>query len=145
MNSDEFNIFDENYMNEQLNAHLSPEEILSAALYCNVLEINGKKTGLYGADAYAGVTQHGVFFVKAFKQNQFYLSFPFLDIQRCTKKKGLLGEITCFLSLKNGTTIKVLTAKRAGIGSKMCGHTKNRDEFLQCLEKYCVHSCGKIV
>lgn len=134
MDSDEFNIFDESYMKEQLNAHLPPDEILSAALYCNVLEINGKKTGLYGTDSYVGITQHGFFFVQAFQQQPFFLSFPFSDIQYCTKKKGLLGAITCFLSLKNGTTIKILTAKRAGIGSKMYGHTQNRDEFLRCLD-----------
>lgn len=125
-------------MKEQLSAYIPPDELISAALYCNVMEINGKKTGLYGADAYVGITEHGFHFVKAFELGHFYLVFPFLEILCCTKRRGLLGQVTCFLSLKNGVTIKFLAAKRAGIGSKMYCHSENRDKLLQCLDKYCL-------
>lgn len=135
---DEVSIFDENYMKQQLNAYLPPGERISAALYCNVLRVNGKKTGLYGADAYVGITEQGFYFVKAFGPERFYLVFPFLELLSCTKKKGILGQITCFLSLKNGNTIKFLSAKRAGIGLQRNYHTENRDKLLQYLNKYCV-------
>lgn len=138
--SNKINIFDENYMIKQLSMYVPKEEVISTALYCNLLEINKKKTGLYGADAYVGITEHGFYFVKVFEPEHFYLEIPFSEILYCTRKKGILGQITCFLSLKNGNTIKILIAKRAGIslkGSKMSHHTENRDKLLQYLDNYC--------
>lgn len=62
----------------------------------------------------------------------------FDDKQGVGKLEGLLGQVTCFLSHKNGVTIKFLSAKRAGIGSKMYYHSENRDKLLQCLDEFCL-------
>lgn len=62
--------------------------------------------------------------------------FPLTDIQSCEIKKGWMGSIKCFLTMKNGSYFKLMFPKLGGLGGGMPHHTEYREAIIACLSKH---------
>ena len=58
------------------------------------------------------------------------------DIQRCVIKKGWLGSVKCFITMKNGNYFKLMFPKLGGLGNGMPHHAQYRDAIIERLSKY---------
>lgn len=56
--------------------------------------------------------------------------FPLADIQSCDIKKGWMGSMKCFITMKNGSYFKLMFPKLGGLGGGMPHHTQYRDTIM---------------
>lgn len=56
--------------------------------------------------------------------------FPLTDIQSCDIKKGWLGSVKCFITMKNGSYFKLMFPKLGGLGGGMPHHAEYRDAII---------------
>lgn len=56
--------------------------------------------------------------------------FPLTDIQSCEIKKGWLGSVKCFITMKNGSYFKLMFPKLGGLGGGMPHHAEYRDAII---------------
>ncbi|MCI8624651.1 MAG: hypothetical protein HFG26_13465 [Provencibacterium sp.] len=56
--------------------------------------------------------------------------FPLADIQDCKMKKGWMGSVKCFLTMKNGSYFKLILPKMGGLGGGMPHHTEYRETII---------------
>lgn len=56
--------------------------------------------------------------------------FPLTDIQSCMIKNGWLGSVKCFITMKNGSSFKLMFPKLGGLGGGMPHHTEYRDAII---------------
>jgi len=139
------NFFDEAYMMEVLTPCLPEGEALLAAVKGTTLQVNQKKTSQF--DVYVALTPSYLLVVECEERkylNQFYhvpdlrktvaqdvgTCFPLAEIARAEVKSGILGAMTCAVTLKNGSFLKLQLPKRAGLGNGMPRHLENRETIL---------------
>lgn len=133
------------------------EDRLIPAENGGTVELNKKKYSDY--DIYLGITQASLLIVGC-KQNSYYYQMkdvpdgegtaakkitsvlPFAsigtcylisDIQSCEMKKGWMGSVKCFLTMKNGSYFKLLFPKHGGISGEMPHHTEYREAIMMRL------------
>lgn len=56
--------------------------------------------------------------------------FPLSDIQSCEIKKGWMGSVKCFITMKNGSCFKLIFPKLGGLGGGMPHHTEYREAMI---------------
>lgn len=56
--------------------------------------------------------------------------YPLADILSCTVKKGWMGSVKCFLTMKDGSSFKLMFPKLGGLGKGMPHHAKYREEII---------------
>lgn len=56
--------------------------------------------------------------------------FPLADIQSCEIKKGWMGAVQCFLTMKNGSYFKLILPKLGGLGGGMPHHAEYREAII---------------
>lgn len=59
--------------------------------------------------------------------------FTLEDIRSCEIKKGWMGSVKCFLTMKNGSYFKLMFPKLGGLGGGMPNHAKYRDMIIERL------------
>lgn len=141
-------IFDERNMTEALNACIPEGETLSAGIHGVTLQVNRKKTSVF--DVYIGVTERYLAVVECEERkylNEVYrirdrrstvaedvgTCFPLAEIQRCVTKNGIMGSVSCAITLKDGSFLKLQLPKRGGLGGGMPHHGEYREKILACL------------
>lgn len=115
-----------------------------------------KKKKYAGYDVYIGITQHFLLITEC-ERNRYYYEFdyepdvsgaeiqevtaalpfsdigtcfPLADIQSCEIKKGWMGSVKCFITMKNGSYFKLIFPKLAGLGGGMPHHAEYRETIL---------------
>ncbi len=63
------------------------------------------------------------------------MCYSFSDIKSCEIKKGWMGSIKCFITMKNGSYFKLLLPKLGGVGGNMPHHTEYRDVIIAKLNE----------
>ena len=125
-----------------------------------VLEINKSKFAKH--DIYIGITQNYLLLTECEKNRHLYefnevtvpegtdvpepestitlddigTCFPLADIQNCTIKKGWMGSVNCAITMKNGTTLKLMFPKLGGVGGGMPHHAEYREAIIAKLGTY---------
>lgn len=61
--------------------------------------------------------------------------FPLADILSCEIKKGMMGSMKCFITMKNGSYFKLMFPKLGGVGGGMPHHAQHREAILQKLAR----------
>lgn len=61
--------------------------------------------------------------------------FSLADIQSCDIKKGWMGSVKCFITMKNGNYFKLMFPKLGGLGGGMPHHSEYRDAIIARLSK----------
>lgn len=61
--------------------------------------------------------------------------FSLADIQSCKYKKGWMGSVKCFLTMKNGSYFKLIFPKLGGLGKGMPHHAEYREAIIQRLSE----------
>ncbi len=56
--------------------------------------------------------------------------FPLADIQGCKIKKGWMGSVNCYITMKNGSYFKLILPKLGGIGGGMPHHKEYREAII---------------
>lgn len=56
------------------------------------------------------------------------------DIKEVKVKKGLFGQLKCYILFKNGSEFKFAVPKRAGVGNGMPHHAENLEKFSERLK-----------
>lgn len=56
--------------------------------------------------------------------------FSLADIEDCELKKGWMGSVKCFITMKNGSYFKLVFPKQGGFGGAMPRHTEYRDAII---------------
>lgn len=56
--------------------------------------------------------------------------YPLADIQSCRIKKGWMGSVNCFLTMKNGSYFKLVLPKLGGVGGGMPHHAEYREAII---------------
>ncbi len=56
--------------------------------------------------------------------------FPLADISGCECKKGLVGSVKCNITMKNGSTFKLILPKLGGLGGGMPHHAEYREAII---------------
>lgn len=56
--------------------------------------------------------------------------FPLADIQSRKIKKGWMGSVKCFLTMKNGSYFKLIFPKLGGVGGGMPNHAEYREKII---------------
>ena len=119
-----------------------------------ITALNKKKYSVY--DVYIGITQSNLVIAEC-EQNSYYYQFEdepdlseadiqeisselFLadigtcyllsDIQSCEIKKGWMGSVKCFITMKNGSYFKLMFPKLGGLGGGMPHHTQYREAII---------------
>ena len=59
--------------------------------------------------------------------------YPLTDIQSCQFKKGWMGSVKCFLTMKNGSSFKLVLPKLGGVGGGMPHHAEYREAIIKRL------------
>lgn len=124
-----------------------------------IIALNKKKYSAY--DIYIGITSSSLVIAGCEEHNYFYefddkpgmgerdiqeivsdmllsdigTCFPLADIQSCEIKKGWMGSVKCFISMKNGTYFKLVFPKLGGLGGGMPRHEEYRDKIISCLSR----------
>lgn len=119
-----------------------------------IIALNKKKYSTY--DIYLGITQYSMVIAECEKNNYFYQfddaadmdkadiqevtseiyfadvgsCFSLEDIQSCEIKKGWMGSVICFITMKNGSYFKLMLPKLGGLGGGMPHHTEYRDAII---------------
>lgn len=115
-----------------------------------IVALTKKKLSTY--DVYLGITQSSLVITECEKNKWFYqldngsnensmdireltsdlpltdigTCFPFSDIQNCEVKKGWMGSVKCFLTMKNGSYFKLMLPALGGLGGGMPHHSEYR-------------------
>ncbi len=123
------------------------------------ITINKKKYSTY--DIYLGITQTSLLIAGCEREQYYYqfeegadsaadiqevtsdiyfddigTRFPLADIQRCEMKKGWMGSVKCFLTMRNGSYFKLMFPKLGGLGGGMPRHTEYREAIITRLSGY---------
>jgi len=61
--------------------------------------------------------------------------YALTDIQSCEMKKALMGAVKCFVTMKDGSTFKLLLPKRGGLGGGMPHYTEYFNAIIARLNK----------
>lgn len=61
--------------------------------------------------------------------------FRLADIKTCEIKKGMMGSVKCFITMKNGSYFKLMFPKLGGLGGGMPHHAQYREAILQRLAR----------
>lgn len=61
--------------------------------------------------------------------------FSLTDIQDCKIKKGWMGSVNCFITMKNGSYFKLCFPKLGGLGGGMPHHAEYREAIIQKLSR----------
>ncbi len=56
--------------------------------------------------------------------------YPLADIRSCELKKGVMGSVNCSLTMKNGSTFKLMFPKLGGVGGGMPHHKEYREAIV---------------
>lgn len=122
-----------------------------------IIALNKKKYA--GYDVYLGITQYSLIIVECERNSYLYqfddepdvneadiqevssdiffadigTYFPLADIQNCEIKKGWMGSVKCFLTMKNGSYFKLMFPKLGGVGGGMPHHTEYREAIIKRL------------
>ena len=56
--------------------------------------------------------------------------FLLADIENCEIKKGWMGSVKCFITMKNGSYFKLMLPKLGGMGGGMPHHTEYREAII---------------
>ena len=59
--------------------------------------------------------------------------FPLADIQSCRLARGWMGSVKCFITMKNGSSFKLLLPKLGGVGGGMPNRAKYREAIIERL------------
>lgn len=136
------------------------DDRLIPAPHAPILEINKSKHANY--DVYIGITQNYLLLTECEKCQHLYeikevevldgtevpepehtitlddigTCFPLADIETCVIKKGWMGSVKCSLTMKNGSTLKLMFPKLGGVGGGMPHHGQYRDEMIARLGAY---------
>lgn len=115
------------------------------------LEINKSKFARY--DVYISITQHYLILAECEVYKHLYefnespeldgtdieeihtcipisdigTRFPLVQIQKCEIKKGWMGSVNCVITMKNGSSLKLMLPKRGGLGGGMPHHAEYRE------------------
>ena len=119
-----------------------------------IIALNKKKYSAY--DIYLGITQYSLMIAEC-ERNLYYYQFDdepdvseadiqevasdilfvdigtcfaMEDIQSCEIKKGWMGSVKCFITMKNGSYFKLMLPKLGGLGGGMPHHTEYRDAII---------------
>lgn len=116
--------------------------------------INKKKYATY--DVYLGITPSSLIITECEKNSYYYqfdndpdvssadiqevtsdvlfsdigTCFPLTDLQSCKFKKGRMGSVKCFLTMKNGSYFKLMFPKFGDLGGGMPHHTEYREAII---------------
>ncbi len=119
-----------------------------------IIALNKKKYSTY--DIYLGITQSFLILVECERNSYYYqidndpdgdeadiqevvaaipfvdigTCFPLADIQSCEIKKGWMGSVKCFITMKNGSYFKLILPKMGGLGGGMPHHTEYREAII---------------
>ena len=125
-----------------------------------IIALNKKKYSAY--DIYIGITQTNLIIAECEKNSYYYQFFdepdaaeadiqeltsdifltdigtcyPLADIQSCEIKKGWMGSIKCFITMKNGSYFKLMFPKLGGLGGGMPHHTQYREAIVARLSEF---------
>ncbi len=118
-----------------------------------------KKYGIY--DLYIGITQSSLL-IAACEQGQYLYQFdkstaenavnareltspisldeigtcfPLTEIQSCEMKKSWMGSVKCSLTMKNGSSFKLILPKLGGLGGGMPNHAAYREKIIERLNR----------
>lgn len=120
----------------------------------DIIALNKKKYSAY--DVYLGVTQSSLVITECERKSYYYqfenaqgvsgadiqevteellfddigTCFPLADVQSCKVKKGWMGSVKCFITMKNGSYFKLMLPKLGGLGGGMPNHTRYREEII---------------
>lgn len=123
------------------------------------IALNKKKYS--GYDVYIGITQHFLVIADCEKYDHLYqfddepkireadvqvvtspillddigTCFSLTDIKSCVIKKGWMGSVKCFLTMKNGSYFKLIFPKLGGLGGGMPHHTEYREAIITRLSQ----------
>lgn len=124
-----------------------------------IVALEKKKYATY--DIYLGITQSSLVMAEC-EQNSYYYQFedgtdagaadvrevdaeilfsdigtcfPLADIQSCKIKKGWMGSVKCFITMKNGSCLKLLLPKLGGLGGGMPRHGEYREAIIARLDR----------
>lgn len=118
------------------------------------IALNKKKYSTY--DVYLGITQTSMVITECSNNSYFYqfddnsdvretdiqevasdifladigTCFPLADIQSCKIKKGWMGSVKCFITMKNGSYFKLMLPKLGGLGGGMPRHAEYREAII---------------
>ena len=56
--------------------------------------------------------------------------FPLADIKNCEIKKGWMGSVKCFITMKSGSHFKLMLPKLGGLGGDMPHHAEYREAII---------------
>ena len=56
--------------------------------------------------------------------------FPLDEIQKCEIRKGWMGSVKCFITMKNGSLLKLMLPKLGGVGGGMPHHKEYREMII---------------
>ena len=119
-----------------------------------IVALNKKKYSAY--DIYIGITQYSLVIAECERNSYYYqfddephvkesdiqevtsdiflvdigTCFPLTDIQNCNIKKGWMGSVKCFITMKNGSYFKLMFPKIGGLGGGMPHHTEYREAII---------------
>ena len=60
--------------------------------------------------------------------------YSLADIQSCEIKKGWMGSVKCFITMKNGSYFRLILPKLGGLGKGMPHHAQYREMIIARLE-----------
>ena len=61
--------------------------------------------------------------------------FPLADIKSCEIKKGWMGSVKCFITMKSGSHFRLMLPKLGGLGQDMPHHTEYREAIIARLSE----------
>lgn len=119
-----------------------------------IISLNKKKHSTY--DIYIGITQHYLVITECERNSYLYefdevadgsgkdiqkvtsdllftdvgTCFPLGDVKNCEIKKGWMGSVKCFLTLKNESSFKLRFPKLGGVGGGMPHHAEYREAII---------------
>lgn len=121
------------------------------------IALNKKKYSTY--DIYLGITQSALIISECEKNSYLYqfddapnageadiqevssdlfftdigTCFPLTEIQSCEIKKGWMGSVKCFITMKNGSYFKLMLPKLGGLSQGMPHHKEYRETIISRL------------
>ncbi len=122
-----------------------------------IVVLNKKKYGAY--DIYLGITQSSLVIAGCERESYLYqfedepngnradiqditapvfladigTCYPLADIRKCEMKKGMMGSVNCFITMKNGSYFKIMIPKRGGLGGGMPHYAEYREAIMERL------------
>lgn len=123
----------------------------------SIIVLNKRKYSAY--DIYIGITEHFLVIVDCDKESYLYefdnesdedagniqevtseilfsdigTCFALEEICSCEIKKGWMGSVKCFITMKNGSYFRLMFPKLGGLGGGMPNHAEYRDMIIKRL------------